>query len=263
MLSQRGFFTAIGGTASGGSRITRFVGSQAVKSFIDPKLMAGLESPISFQPPGGGRTAYGYPATVLVDLCTAVLEAKDAGKLRPNQAHIAHRADLLIRGLVTVGIIALVDEATGYQEIRAERALAEILERFIAKELQSWTRTFPYEFYEQIFRLKGWPGPHGTQRPIIIAKYTNDIVYQRLAPGVLDELKRKNPTLPRGGRRHKHHQWFTQDFGHPRLKEHLSGVIMLMKAASNWNRFKTSLDRAVPKLNTTIPIPFEDDDDGL
>ena len=90
----------------------------------------------------------------------------------------------------------LVDEATGYQRIRTERALVTILEKFIAKELQPWTRTFPYEFYDQIFRLRGSPGPDGVKRPSIIGHYTNDFVYVRLAPGVLEELKRVTPRLP-------------------------------------------------------------------
>ena len=120
-----------------------------------------------------------------------------------------------MRGFARVGLIALIDEATGYQEIRAKRDLATILEKFIAKELQPWTRTFPYEFYEQICRLKGWPSINAVKRPSVIGKYTNDFVYERLAPGVLEELKRVNPKLPSGVRRHKHHQWFTPEHGPP------------------------------------------------
>ena len=118
-----------------------------------------LDNPIRFLTPSG--IGHGYPASILVDLCTAVLSARDAGALKTSQAHIALRADILIRGLATVGIIALVDEATGYQEVREQRALATILERFIAKELQPWTKTFPYEFYSEIFRLRRWTGPSG------------------------------------------------------------------------------------------------------
>ena len=84
------------------------------------------------------------------------LEARSAGVLLPSQQHIATRTEILIRGLATVGVIGLVDEATGYERIREERALAKILERFLDDELQPWTRTFEYSFYEQIFRLKGW-----------------------------------------------------------------------------------------------------------
>ena len=164
----------------------------------------------------------------------------------------------LNRGLRRIGIIGLVDEATGYQEVRAKRALATILENFIAKELKPWTKTFPYEFYELIYKLKGWVGPDGHKRSPLIGHYTNDIVYDRLAPGVLNDLRRINPTLPVGYRKNRHHQWFTPDFGHPKLKEHLIGVMALMRAAPNWTAFKRSLQRAYPKLNETIPLPLDD-----
>ena len=163
-----------------------------------------------------------------------------------------------MRGFATVGIIALVDEATGYQRIREERALATILEKFIAEEFQPWTKKFPYEFYEQIFRLKGWSGPDGTKRPSVIGHYTNDIVYDRLAPGVLDELRKLTPRLPSGRRRNKFFQWFTPDVSHPKLKEHLIGVIALMRAAPNWDGFKRSLVRAFPKRNEQISLALDD-----
>lgn len=131
-----------------------------------------------------------------------------------------------------------------------------ILEKFIAKELQPWTKTFPYEFSQQILRLKGWPGPEGVRGPRVSGHYTNDLVYERLAPGVLSELRRLNPKMPHGSRKNKHHQWFTPGLGHPKLKEHLAAVIMLMKAAPNWQHFKRSLDRGAPKLNDTLPLPF-------
>lgn len=122
--------------------------------------------------------------------------------------------------------------------------------------MQPWTKTFPYEFYQQIFRLKGWPGPEGVRGPRVSGHYTNDLVYERLAPGVLSELRRLNPKMPHGSRKNKHHQWFTPGLGHPKLKEHLAAVIMLMKAAPNWHHFKWSLDRGAPKLNDTLPLPF-------
>ncbi len=257
-LSRRGFVSL-----DGAAQVPRFAASKAINPYISTDLAARLGSPIEFQPPGGGRTAYGYHATILVDLCKAILAARDAGVLKTNQAHVAKRADLLIRGLATVGVIALVDEATGYQEIRERQALATILERFIAEELRPWTKTFPYEFYAQIFRLRDWSEPPkgvGSRGPRVIAKYTNSIVYERLAPGVLDELKLINPKLPRGGRRHKHHQWFTPDIGHPKLKEHLAAVIALMRASSNWGSFQRMLNLAFPKEGTNIPLPLEDDD---
>ena len=176
----------------------------------------------------------------------------------PSQIHIAVRAEILRDGLGVIGIIGLIDEATGYQRTREERALATILEKFIDKELQPWTKTFPYEFYEQICPLKGWPGWYSVKRPSIVGVYTNDFVYDRIAPGVLDELRRKNPVQPTGRRRNRHHQWFTPEFGHPKLKEHLAAVAALMRAAPNWDSFKRNLQRAFPKFGENMQLPLGD-----
>ena len=263
VLSQSGMFSGLGLARRGlvstesGAQLPRFAASKAIKPHISNDLMAGLSNPILFRSTQGSEV-YGFPATILADICDAVLSARDAGTLDHQQRRLAERCELLLRSFARVGIIALVDEATGYQRIREERALAAILERFIAEELRPWTRTFPPEFYQEIFRLKGWPGPDGVKRPSVIGTYTNDIVYDRLAPGVLDELRRINPPVSPGRRRHKHFQWLTGDVGHPRLKEHLVGVMALMRAAPNWGVFQRSLQRAYPKLNETLPLPFDD-----
>ena len=93
----------------------------------------------------------------------------------------------------------------------------------------------------------------------MIGHYTNDFVYNRIAPGVLAELRSRNPVQPQGWRRNRHHQWFTSEYGHPRLKEHLESVTALMRAAGSFNGFKRSLDRAYPKIGNTIPLAIDDD----
>ena len=264
VLSQGGFVRALGRT--GGPKANQddlfnlpvFLRPKNLSSFISESLSTSSKA-IQFQVVTGGTVATGYRATLLPEVCDVFLAARQAGALHPTQRHIAERAEILIRGLAQVGIIALVDEATGYQRIREERALATILERFIAEEFQPWTRTFPFTFYEQIFRLKGWSSAAGMKRPSVIGHYTNDFVYDRVAPGVLDELRSRNPVLPQGWRRKRHHQWFTPEYGHPRLKEHLEGVTALMRAASGWDSFKRSINRVYPKLGNTIPMAIDDD----
>ena len=121
-----------------------------------------------------------------------------------NQLHVAKQADVLMRGLAHVGIIALVDEATGYQDLRARNALALILEQFIAKELQAWVRTFPDDYYRGMFQLRGLQFPEdNVKRPQYFGMLTNDVVYARLAPGILDELKKVTPRSATGNLRHK------------------------------------------------------------
>ena len=260
VLSQRGLTAGIGLNPGAGFRIPQFMNTKTLKPFFSKELGPALNNPIVFQNPVGGGTAYGYPAEIIEHIIDAVLDAHHAGALPDRYARVAERMDILNRGLRRVGIIGLIDEATGYQEVRAKQALATILEKFIAKELQPWTKTFPYEFYKEICRLKGWPSVYAVKRPSVIGRYTNDIVYERLAPGVLAELKAKTPRLPSGNLKHKLFQWFTPTFGHPKLKEHLSGVMALMRAAPpfGWEYFKRSLQRAYPKLTETLPLPLDD-----
>ena len=266
VLSRGGFQAALGRHRTSRKHqpddvvsLPAFLAASNLKPFISEDLVTA-STPVAFQAPSRGPVAYGYRAELLPQVCEVYLKAREAGALVPSQEHIAVQVGILIRGLATVGVIALVDEATGYQRVREERALATILEKFIAKELQPWTKTFPYEFYAEIFRLKGWPGPDGVKRPSVIGRYTNDIVYSRLAPGVLEELQARTPKLPSGNRRNKYFQWFTPDFGHPRLREHLHAVIALMKASTNWAGFQRSLRRAFPKLNEQIPLALGDDE---
>ncbi len=263
VLSQRGLQSSIGlgtgGGFSGAPRMVELMENLDAKGIENNDLIARLKSPLEFQPPVG-RTAYGYSATILVDICNTILEADKQDLITRRQKAIVDRAMILIRGLATVGVIALIDEATGYQRIREERALATILEKFIAKELQPWTKTFPYEFYKEIFYLRGWPMPDGVKRPSIIGKYTNDIVYERLAYGVLEELRKRNPKLPSGNRRHRHHQWFSTDLGHPKLKEHIAAVTALMRASPNWNTFMKNLNRAFPKPEQQLELRWREED---
>jgi hypothetical protein len=154
---------------------------------------------------------------------------------------------MLTRGLAHVGIIALVDEATGYQDVRDRLALQAILDAYLRKELAAWAKRFPEEFYRQIFRLRDWQWKGmKVNRPQIVAKYTNDLVYERLAPGILDELQRRNPKDEKGQRQAKHHQWLT-DVGHPALAQHLHAVIGFMRASARWDQFYRLLQRAFPK----------------
>ena len=264
VIVQRGILTAINmkpGTAGRGvgDRLAKFAATKAINPFVSDKLSEMIRTPIRFQPPSGG-TAFGYEATLLADLCDAVLEARKSGSLHFQQEHIAKQCEILVRAFAKVGITALVDEATGYQEVRARNALEEILDKFITEELGKWAKTFPDEFYKEMFRLRGWQYmPLSVKRPGVVGKYTNDLVYQRLAPGVLGELKSRNPTYRPGQRKVRHHQWLTEDVGHPRLREHLAAVIALMKASTNWSGFYRLLQRAFPKYNTNLELPLPED----
>ena len=262
VLVQRGIVSALGmargsSANTGGDRLAKFTAGKALSSYVSAELLAVTANPIKFRTPNG-NVAYGYEATILADICEAVLQARSDGKLQKQQEHIAKRCEILVRGFARVGIIALVDEATGFQEVRARRALETILENFIADELLKWAKRFPDEFYREMARLRGLRYSEiATKRPAYIGRLTNDLVYDRLAPGVLRELKRKNPKDDKGRRKYKHHQWLTEDVGNPRLREHLAAVIALMRASTNWRNFYSLLQRAFPKYGEHPKLALE------
>ena len=218
VLARAGFVRAIGrtGKVKGGRKFDDefqtpvFLSADNLKPFFPNDLDVNSKS-VAFT--HGGVEMIGYRAELLADVCDIFADADRAGKLRANQRHIAEACRLLSRGLTRIGIIGLVDEATGYQKQRAANALAKILEQFISKELQQWVPTFPSDFYEQMFRLRGLEFPRYTvNRPSYFGHLTNDIIYRRLAPGVLEELKRTTPKAPSGRHKQQLHRRLTFGF---------------------------------------------------
>jgi hypothetical protein len=159
-----------------------------------------------------------------------------------------------MRALANVGIVALVDEASGYQEVRERKALQEI-RRYVDGKLYEWTLTFPMEFFKGICRLKGWKW-NGGKMPSVTGRYINDLVYDRLAPGVREELNRKNPKSEKGHRAHNHHEFLTRDIGHPALSRMVYEHIGIQSALENgeWEKYKRIVDRKFLKHNSTIPL---------
>ena len=230
----------------------------ALKSFISKELREKSQ-PIKFRTLQGG-IASGYRAEILPDVCAVYLNARAADKLLPQQQHIAVQAGKLLHGLATVGILAMVDEATGYEKFRPRDTLARILEKFVAKDLRPWVRTFPTQYYAEIYRLNGW-GPFDPKkgRPGVVGHWTNNVVYSRLAPGVLEALRAKIERDASGRLKKKLFQALTEDHGDPRLRQHLEGVVMLMKYSPNWKVFMERADAEYPQQGKNYMLPFPQD----
>lgn len=256
---NRAFGSSIGGVSGkiGVRSLPRILEQKAVKPFISEELSACAEHPYEFQPKRGGRTAYGYEAALLPMMCEAIIDANKAASLKNQEAVI--NAELLLRGFARVGIVALIDEATGYQEIRDKKALAAILDKYLRKELAAWAKRFPDEFYKEMFRLRGWAwNPTTVKRPSVVGKYTNDLVYERLAPQILEELEKRNPKNESGNRVNRHHQWLTDEIGNPALTQHIHAIMGFMRAASKWDDFYRLVQRAFPKKNDQLSLLVED-----
>lgn len=271
ILSENGITNAILGSRSGASKrlkraadddgalLPLFVAPSQLEAFINNELRDGPLKPIDYL--NGDRVERGYDASILVAVCNVWLKAREAGVLQKQQLPKAQQAEILTRALAETGIVALIDEATGYQKVRPQNALAAYLELVVRKELAAWVKRFPDEFYENIYKLKGWRWPGmGKNRYSVVAHYTNDLVYSRLGPGILDELQNKTPKNDRGYRPSHLHRWLTEDIGHSMLAQHMHAVMMFQRLAiangHSWKKFVATVDQVLPKKGSNLELPL-------
>lgn len=265
LISQTDFMQSMGMYYSGyiakqhreqetSAGLPMFLAQAALKPFVEKNIDVLQFEPHLFMTKSGSL-AKGIPAGIIPKICKVWVEANRAGVLGPRQTQIAENAEIIREALIDISIISLVDEATGYQDVRARDALQVILNAFLRSSFAAWSKRIPDVFYKEIYRLRGWEWP-GMQknRFQVVGKYTTDLVYKRLAPGVQEELERKNPKNPKGNRASKHHQWLTEDIGHPALSQHMHAVLGLMRASQTWTQFKSLVDAAFPLQGSHVQI---------
>ena len=93
VLSQRGFIGSLGMSVGGATRrsdgapqLAVLLRSTTLAPHVTAETLARASSPILFTPPHGGRTAYGYPAMLLTDICDVVLAARESGRFTVSAA---------------------------------------------------------------------------------------------------------------------------------------------------------------------------------
>lgn len=246
-----------------GTRLARYLNQKTLNPFIYKDKDPGHFNAIICN--DGDAKINGYEATVLVDICDAFLEARRSIKLSPRQEIIAAQCEILVRAFAKVGIVALVDEATGYQadKNRAKDELQKFLAQFITEEASRWVKTFNDSFFEMLYRMHGWNWTMTHKRPGVVGTWINDIVYERIGPVVLSELQKVNPKNEKGVRKERHHQHLSEDIGRPKLKEHLAAVEALGRASGyDWVRFMQLLNTAFPRQYQQMELLFPEDVKG-
>jgi hypothetical protein len=138
VLSRQDLLKALGRTANPPTRAPGKAPIDKTPSFLDatnlqPFISSDLRnstSAIIFTNLKGNRMI-GYNADILRDVCYVFIDAAKAGVLKPHQLHIAERCEVLIRAFSSIGIRALVDEVTGFQELRPRDDLQRYLDTFL------------------------------------------------------------------------------------------------------------------------------------
>lgn len=216
---------------SGTAVLPEFISASFLDPFIDKDLRSLLAKPISYVAING-QEAEGIEATIIPKVCDVWIKALNAGILTTDsRKQTAERAYGLLNALANIGIIALIDEATGYQ--KQKDAYQKIMEQYLAPEIRPWVKTFEEDYYKELYRLLGWDWDaykaRGKNHSQYIGALTNRLVYEKLAPGILEELKKLNPKGNKGNRKHKHHQHLSENFGYMKLVRHIASITTIME----------------------------------
>lgn len=117
---------------------------------------------------------------------------------------------------------------------------ATVLQTYLSPEMREWEKTFPDELWEEFARLDGWHGPLH-KRPKWWGHLVNTLIYDYLDPDVAAHLRSSKPP-PRQGQ--NYHQWLNEDYGLPRLLNHIQQVIGIAKTCQTIRELQEKASRA-------------------
>ncbi len=242
IISMTSVFKAFNRVARSNARLINtpsFMDAKSLQPHINHELRE-LTKPIEYL--DGGKTIQGYNALILAELCDMYLSARRANDLTSKQMPLAEKAEILQSSFAKVGMIALIDEATGYQHDRKYDALRVLLKEYISEGIQQWTKRFPDKFFQELDRLYDNPKTTSRNRPMYYGKFINKYVYEPIENGYLkEELDKLNITDSKK-RKARFHQWLS-DFGVNQLQLQIGRVMGVTEISSNLRKFKNHISR--------------------
>jgi len=190
------------------------------------------------------KSVKGMEADTFLEICAGYVRALQDGKLESEtQVSIAMRAAMFSAACSKVGLIALIDEATGYQHHREGEELQLKLKLYLENEMRKWDRTFPADLWVQFGRLTHWKGSVN-QRPKYWGKLVMELIYEYLDPDVAQWL-RENAPKPKHGQ--NYHQWLTSQYGLNRLVEHIWKVVGIASTCETMDELKNKMQELYGK----------------
>lgn len=254
VITQQSFVDVIGMKRGGkklGYRLGQLLDNPVLNSSNIRELSLVIQNPISFKMQNG-PTAYGYEADILVEYCKAILEARRAGAIVGDAANrYARSCESFIIACAKTGIMALIDEATGYAEEKDKDEYRRLFTHFIREEIRDWEKEFPDQFFDLLYRLYNLKPTSKNGHPQFFGKLIRHYVYRPLAVSngaILELLDEKNPVVySAGGRKHKMHQYLTQEIGVPALRQHLWQVIGIGNSVNGRLAFDRAFRNAFPQ----------------
>jgi hypothetical protein len=181
VISQTGMGKAIG-LSKRGSALPRFLESEAASS-VAAELREKLRNPVKFQWGSGGAEqppteVHGYDATILIDLCKAIVKAEADGKLKSQQKKLATHAATIISASAKLGIRNLVWALAGFNPTADQ--VIQAFKLYVQEEARKYEKEFPNELYAAWHKLYQIPVPQ-RGKPWQFKHLTVNHIYSPLA----------------------------------------------------------------------------------
>lgn len=250
VINKKAMARALHLKSEGGNAFMRTMSRKGVRSAVSEKLLEKIENPISFKGLKGDL-ADGYEAEVLIEVCDALIQARNDEALAPSQKFLAIQAEIIVRSAAKIGIIALIDEATGYTD-KTKDEYKRLFDQFIRSEFRQWEQEFPHKFFDIIYRIYGLKRqkPDSTKHPQFFGHFIRRYIYYPLANSngvILEKLEEKNPVVyDGGGRKYKLFQYLSDHIGINAFRQHLWQVVGMGEAAIDRVQFERGFYRAFP-----------------
>lgn len=235
VMNQRGMATALGIKNTSGVALTSFIrtraiantslGEQLLRKINKPLIFKGLSVGVNMPPP---RPANGFDVTLLIDICKAVVEARNQGSLPNTYNDVALQAEVILGATAKLGIQTLVYKLAGYDA--SKETVIAAFKAFVRDEAKKYEKEFPAELYIEWARLyKITPPVHG-RKSWKNRHLTVDHVYHPLAQsdGKLLTLLRESKESDGGNK--KLFQ-FLNEVGARALRIHLGRILEMAESS--------------------------------
>ncbi len=266
IFSLKGVVVALTGTEGG--QLAEYIKVRSIREYLPSDLIpaenGSIPALINFDTGGAAfaKNAVGVPVERFMDICIAfstALQESNSGsanvKLTDRQKEIAIKANAFLRATAKIGIIALVDEATGYQYDRPVDALEFKLNLFLREEMREWEKTFPDDLWKQFGRLTNWTGSIHS-RPKYWGKLVNELVYGYLDKDVYNWLK-SNAPKPVGNL--SYHRWLTEQYGLKKLIEHIWQLVGMASACTSMSELRRKMAEKYGHVGVQLTMYFPPD----
>lgn len=262
VITKRGMAKALAMKSGGGNVFLRAMNRKGLGSAIEEKLRDKIDNPIIFKTLTSDL-GHGYEATVLIDICDAIIEASKNDGLGPGQEGLAIQAEIIIRASAKLGIVALIDDATGFIADKRREHYRELFREFIRDEFREYKAEFPDQFFDMIYKLYGLPRKAISKHkhPQFFGRFIRRYIYEPLANSrgaILEELDEKNPVVYlNGGRRYKMFQFLSDVVGMNALRAHLWQIIGIGNSVKTKAQFERAIFTAFPSMNPNKQTEFD------